>query len=147
MKKKEKGLLPIIIKKDCIQAAITFDCVAVIRSDHSLWLLHPFTSRMHYKFRERRRDGRRSYWDKVYILLAACAFIFVLLTTQIEKAGNVNLPQTKPELCGIIFYAILLVIAIVSNIVIQMLYEAQNIFNSLRMKRNVKIRNKYDQAT
>ena len=75
------------------------------------------------------------------------AFIFVLLTTQIEKAGNVNLPQTKPELCGIIFYAILLVIAIVSNIVIQMLYEAQNIFNSLRMKRNVKIRNKYDQAT
>ena len=64
--------------------------------------------------------------NKVYILLAA---------------------QTKPELCGIIFYAILLVIAIVSNIVIQMLYEAQNIFNSLRMKRNVKIRNKYDQAT
>lgn len=85
--------------------------------------------------------------NKVYILLAACAFIFVLLTTQIEKAGNVNLPQTKPELCGIIFYAILLVIAIVSDIVIQMLYEAQNIFNSLRMKRNVKIRNKYDQAT
>ena len=64
MKKKEKGLLPIIIKKDCIQAAITFDCVAVISSDHSLWLLHPFTSRMHYKFRERRRDGRRSYWDE-----------------------------------------------------------------------------------
>ena len=85
--------------------------------------------------------------NKVYILLAACAFIFVLLTTQIEKAGNVNLPQTKPELCGIIFYAILLVIAIVSNIVIQTLYEAQNIFNSFRMKRNVKIRNKYDQAT
>ena len=85
--------------------------------------------------------------NKVYILLAACAFIFVLLTTQIEKAGNVNLPQTKPELCGIIFYAILLVIAIVSNVVMQTLYEAQNIFNSLRMKRNVKIRNKYDQAT
>lgn len=85
--------------------------------------------------------------NKVYILLAACAFIFVLLTTQIEKAGNVNLPQTKPELCGIIFYAILLVIAIISNIVIQTLYEAQNIFNSFRMKRNVKIRNKYDQAT
>lgn len=85
--------------------------------------------------------------NKVYILLAACAFIFVLLTTQIEKAGNVNLPQTKPELCGIIFYAILLVIAIISNIVIQTLYEAQNIFNSFRMKTNVKIRNKYDQAT
>lgn len=84
--------------------------------------------------------------NKVYILLAACAFIFVLLTTQIEKAGNVNLPQTKPELCGIIFYAILLVIAIVSNVVMQTLYEAQNIFNSLRMKRTVKIRNKYDQA-
>ena len=85
--------------------------------------------------------------NKVYILLAACAFIFVLLTTQIEKAGNVNLPQTKPELYGIIVYAILLVIAIVSNVVMQTLYEAQNIFNSLRMKRNVKIRNKYDQAT
>lgn len=84
--------------------------------------------------------------NKVYILLAACAFIFVLLTTQIEKAGNVNLPQTKPELCGIIFYAILLVIAIVSNVVMQTLYEAQNIFSSLRMKRTVKIRNKYDQA-
>jgi len=53
----------------------------------------------------------------------------------------------KPELCGIIFYAILLVIDIVSNVVMQTLYEAQNIFNSLRMKRNVKIRNKYDQAT
>lgn len=36
--------------------------------------------------------------NKVYILLAAFAFIFVLLTTQSEKAGNVNLPQTKPEL-------------------------------------------------
>lgn len=54
--------------------------------------------------------------NKVYILLAACAFIFVLLTTQIEKAGNVNLPQTKPELYGIIIYAILLVMAIVSNV-------------------------------
>ena len=57
------------------------------------------------------------------------------------------MPQMKPELCGIIFYAILLVIDIVSNVVMQTLYEAQNIFNSLRMKRNVKIRNKYDQAT
>ena len=43
--------------------------------------------------------------NKVYILLAACAFIFVLLTTQIEKAGNVNLPQTKPEwrFCRLVF--------------------------------------------
>ena len=65
--------------------------------------------------------------------MAACAFIFVLLTTQIEKAGNVNLPQTKPELCGIIFYAILLVIAIVSNVV--MLIMLVNLLRSMRFGR------------
>ena len=71
--------------------------------------------------------------NKVYILLAACAFIFVLLTTQIEKAGNVNLPQTKPELYGIIIYALLLVIAIVSNVA--MLIMSVNLLRSLRFGR------------
>lgn len=36
--------------------------------------------------------------NKVYILLAACAFVFVLLTTQIEKAGKLGVPQSGPEL-------------------------------------------------
>ncbi len=71
--------------------------------------------------------------NKVYILLAACAFIFVLLTTQIEKAGNVNLPQTKPELYGIIIYAILLAIAIVSNVA--MLIMSVNLLRSMRFGR------------
>lgn len=64
MKKKKKRLLPVKITKGCIQAVVTFDYMAVIRPDHSLWLLHPFTSRMCYKLRERRRDGLRPYWDE-----------------------------------------------------------------------------------
>lgn len=64
MKKKEKRLRPVKITKDCIQAVITFDYVAVIHSDHSLWWLHPFTSRMCYKLRERQRDGLKPYWDE-----------------------------------------------------------------------------------
>ena len=40
--------------------------------------------------------------NKVYILLAACAFVFVLLTTQIEKAGKLGVPQSGSELLGII---------------------------------------------
>lgn len=64
MKKKEKRLRPVKITKDCIQAEITFDYVAVIHSDHSLWWLYPFTSRMCYKLRERQRDGQKPYWDE-----------------------------------------------------------------------------------
>lgn len=71
--------------------------------------------------------------NKVYILLAACAFIFVLLTTQIEKTGNVNLPQTIRELWGIIIYVILLVIAIVSNVM--MLLILVNLLRSMRFGR------------
>lgn len=71
--------------------------------------------------------------NKVYILLAACTFIFALLTTQIEKAGNVKLPQNKLELCEIIIYAILLVIAIGSNVV--MLIMAVNMLKSMRFGR------------
>ena len=52
------------ITKDCIQAEITFDTVAEIRSDHSLWLLHPLTSEMCCKLRKRQREGRRPYWDE-----------------------------------------------------------------------------------
>lgn len=42
--------------------------------------------------------------NKVYILLAACAFVFALLTTQIEKAGKLDVPQSGSELLGIIIY-------------------------------------------
>lgn len=65
MKKKKKRLQPVKITKDCIQAVITFDYVAVIHSNHSLWWLHPFTSRMCYKLRERQRDGQKPYWDEI----------------------------------------------------------------------------------
>ena len=44
--------------------------------------------------------------NKVYILLAACAFVFALLTTQIEKAGKLDVPQSGSELLGIIIYTI-----------------------------------------
>lgn len=43
--------------------------------------------------------------NKVYILLAACAFVFALLTTQIEKAGKLEVPQSGSELVGIIIYS------------------------------------------
>ena len=61
---KKKNLQPVKITKDCVQAEITFDTVAVIRSDHSLCLLHPLTSEMCCKFRKRQREGRRPYWDE-----------------------------------------------------------------------------------
>ena len=51
----------------------------------------------------------------------------------VTKAGNVNLPQTKPELYGIIIYAILLVIAIVSNVA--MLIMSVNLLRSMRFGR------------
>ena len=54
--------------------------------------------------------------NKVYILLAACAFVFVLLTTQIEKNGELGMPQSRSELLGIIIYVILLVVAVISNV-------------------------------
>ena len=54
--------------------------------------------------------------NKVYILLAACAFVFALLTTQIEKAGKLDVPQSGSELLGIIIYTILLVVAVISNV-------------------------------
>ena len=47
---------------------------------------------------------------------AACAFVFALLTTQIEKAGKLDVPQSGSELLGIIIYTILLVVAVISNV-------------------------------
>ena len=51
---KKRYLRPAKITHDCIQAAITFDCLAVIRSDHSLWMLCPFTSEMWLEIRKKR---------------------------------------------------------------------------------------------
>ena len=51
---KKRYLRPVKITHDCIQAAITFDRLAVIRSDHSLWMLCPFTSEMWLEIRRKR---------------------------------------------------------------------------------------------
>lgn len=71
--------------------------------------------------------------NKVYILLAACAFVFVLLTTQIEKAGKIGLPKSGLELLGIIIYAVLLVMAVISNV--GMLVMAVGLLKSVRFER------------
>lgn len=71
--------------------------------------------------------------NKVYILLAACAFVFVLLTTQIEKAGKMRLPQSSLELLGIIIYAVLLVGAVISNVGV--LVMAVGLLKSVRFER------------
>ena len=71
--------------------------------------------------------------NKVYILLAACAFVFVLLTTQIEKAGKMRLPQSSLELLGIIIYAVLLVVAVISNVGV--LVMAFGLLKSVRFER------------
>lgn len=71
--------------------------------------------------------------NKVYILLAACAFVFVLLTTQIEKAGKMGLPKSGLELLGIIIYAVLLVVAVISNV--GMLVMAVGLLKSVRFER------------
>ena len=71
--------------------------------------------------------------NKVYILLAACAFVFVLLTTQIEKAGKMGLPKSGLELLGIIIYVVLLVVAVISNV--GMLVMAVGLLKSVRFER------------
>ena len=71
--------------------------------------------------------------NKVYILLAACAFVFALLTTQIEKAGELGMPQSGSELFGIIIYAILLVVAVISNV--GMLVMTVSLLKSVRFER------------
>ena len=54
MEWKKRYLRPAKITHDCIQAAITFDRLYVIRSDHSLWMLCPFTSEMWLEIRKKR---------------------------------------------------------------------------------------------
>ena len=71
--------------------------------------------------------------NKVYILLAACAFVFALLTTQIEKAGKLDVPQSGSELLGIIIYTILLVVAVISNV--GMLVMTVSLLKSVRFER------------
>lgn len=71
--------------------------------------------------------------NKVYILLAACAFVFVLLTTQIEKTGKMKLPQSGLELLGIIIYAILFIVAVISNVGV--LVRAVNLLKSVKFER------------
>lgn len=65
--------------------------------------------------------------------MAACAFVFVLLTTQIEKTGKMELPQSGRELLGMIIYVLLLILAVISNI--GMLVKAVNLLKSVRFER------------
>lgn len=71
--------------------------------------------------------------NKVYILLAACAFVFTLLTTQIEKVGKMKLPQSGYELVGIIIYVILLIVAVIGNV--GMLVRTVNLLKSVNFER------------
>lgn len=71
--------------------------------------------------------------NKVYILLAVCAFVFVLLTTQIEKTGELGMPQSRSELLGIIIYVILLAVAVISNV--GMLVMTVRLLKSVRFER------------
>ena len=71
--------------------------------------------------------------NKIYILLAACAFEFVLLTTQIEKAGKIKIPQSNVEFLLVITYVILLIASIVSNI--GMVVMAVNLLKSVMFER------------
>lgn len=71
--------------------------------------------------------------NKIYILLAACAFEFVLLTTQIEKAGKIKIPQSNVEFLLVITYVILLIASIVSNV--GMVVMAVNLLKSVMFER------------
>ena len=71
--------------------------------------------------------------NDTYILLAACAFVFALLTTQIQKAGKLEVPQSGSELLGIIIYTILLVVAVISNV--GMLVMTVSLLKSVRFER------------
>lgn len=68
-----------------------------------------------------------------YILLVTCAFVFVLLTTQIEKTGKMKLPQRDLELFGIVIYIILVVVSVISNV--GMLVMTVNLLKSVRFER------------
>ena len=48
--------------------------------------------------------------NKVYILLTVCAFVFVLITSLIEKASNFGMPQNMTEQSLIIIYWLLIAV-------------------------------------
>ena len=51
----------------------------------------------------------------------------------VTRAGKMKLPQSSPELFGIIIYAVLLIVAVVSNV--GMLITAVNLLKSVRFER------------
>lgn len=55
------------------------------------------------------------------------------LTTQIEKTGELGMPQSRSELLGIIIYVILLVVAVISNV--GMLVMTVRLLKSVRFER------------
>lgn len=71
--------------------------------------------------------------NKVYILLAACTFIFALLTSQIDKIGKMKFPSNCMELCIVILYVITLIIAIASNVL--MIILSINLLKSTKFER------------
>lgn len=71
--------------------------------------------------------------NKVYILLAACTFIFALLTAQIDKIGKMKFPSNRTELCIVLLYVITLIIAIASNVL--MIILSINLLKSAKFER------------
>ena len=51
--------------------------------------------------------------NKIYILLTVCAFIFVLLTSIIEKASTFQMSQDMTKISLIIIYWLLLLVDVV----------------------------------
>lgn len=56
--------------------------------------------------------------NKVYILLTVCAFVFVLITSLIEKVGNFCMPQNMAEESLIIVYWLLIIADVVTFCVV-----------------------------
>lgn len=56
--------------------------------------------------------------NKVYILLTVCAFVFVLITTLIEKASDFGMPQNMTKESLIIVYWLLIVVDVVAFCVV-----------------------------
>lgn len=56
--------------------------------------------------------------NKVYILLTVCAFVFVLITSLIEKAKDFCLPQNMTEESLVIVYWLLIIVDVVDFCVI-----------------------------
>lgn len=56
--------------------------------------------------------------NKVYILLTVCAFVFVLITSLIEKVGDFCMPQNMAEESLIIVYWLLIIADVVTFCVV-----------------------------